>query len=492
MIVRRLMLRAWLGRLSVCWGLILGLTLAPGLSLAQDPESALRAKGLMKRGIAFCLPAEVEFSKAISGPRSEAFRKKKAVDESQAAAAAGQAKLDEFEKQVLKWRQGYDAMNVQYTALSPTSPQASRLAQQINQLVALLNAAPAQLEQAEKSLKEQRAAAAQTREEFIQYVLKLRQQLSELEAEYQKLGADPDIKKALDEANQAGKKFALGPAKSTLEGMRRLEGSVITDAIPIHHNNDRLWRLYVTFNERKPQEMAIDTGASLVVVPHKMAQDVGLYVSGEAPKIKLQLADGKTIIEAQLVTAPTIRVGRFTAKNVKCAVLPANLPEAMALLGMSFLGQYNFKIDKEQSKLVLATVGGPAPGRGAKPSAEAPAAAAPAETVSAPADDGKPKSRSEQLSALLTLSVDEAEGQRALTLQGASGKTLVLHPAKRGPVKTLQERFGDPDELRKIPGPRPAGDSPEEAPAWKMWIWGPVVVLVDESGNTRYFGVREE
>jgi clan AA aspartic protease (TIGR02281 family) len=474
---------------------VLGLTLSLALvalpSRAQDPETTLRAKGLAKRGVAFCLPAEVELSKAISGPRSEAFRKKKAADESQAATTAAQTKLDDFEKQVLKWRQGYDAMNVQYTALSPTSPQASRLAQQINQLVALLNAAPTQMEQAEKALKEQRAASAQSREEFIQYVLKLRQQLSDLEAEYQKLGADPEVKKALEEANQAGKRFALGPAKSTLEAIRRLEGSVITDAIPIHHSNDRLWRLYVTINERKPQEMAIDTGASLVVVPHKMAQDVGLYVSGDAPKVQLQLADGKTVIEAQLVTAPTIRVGRFTAKNVRCAVLPPNLPDAMPLLGMSFLGQYNFKIDKEQSKLVLATVGGTPAGRGGKPSADAPAAAsAPAETASAPAEPGKAKSRTEQLSDLLTLPPDEAEGRKALTAQGANGKALIFHPAKQGPIKTLQERFGDPDEIRKIPGPRDAADA-EPAP-WKLWAWGSVLVIVDETGSTRYFGVREE
>jgi aspartyl protease family protein len=493
MIVCNSLGRLVLRHVSCLLGLAVVLALGGRLYAAEgDPERALRAKGLLKRGVFFCVPEEFELNKAIAGPRAEASRRKRTVDETQAAAAAAKTKLDEFEKQVQKWRQTYDALNVQYAALPSGSPQANRLAQQINPLVALINAAPNQFEQAEKSLKELRTTAAQHREEFIQYVLKLGQDLARLEEQYRKLAADPEVKQALDEYSQAGKKAALGPMKSTLDGVHRLEGSVITDAIPIHPGPDRLYRLFVTINERKPQEMSIDTGASLIVVPYKMAQALNLYVSG-GPKIRLQLADGQTVIEADLVTAPTVRVGRFVAKNVRCAVLPANLDKAEALLGMSFLGQYNFKIDKEQSKLILATVGGAAGSRGSKSTAGA-ETATPAEapaTPAASAEGAKPKTRTEQLAELLTLPADEAAGQRELRAQGQGGKPLVFRPAKRGPAKSLQERFGEPDEMRKVPAPRASADDSATQVFWKIWVWGPVLVLVDESGTTRFFAVTE-
>lgn len=128
-----------------------------------------------------------------------------------------------------------------------------------------------------------------------------------------------------------------------------------------------------------------------------------------------------------------------------------------------------------------------------KASADTAAAVAPpAETAAGPADAAKPKTRTAQLTELLTLPADEAEGQRGLTGQGAGGKPLVFHPAKRGPVKTLQERFGEPDEIRKLPAPRPLADAAAEPVTWEAWAWGPVLVLVDETGTTRYFAVREE
>jgi clan AA aspartic protease (TIGR02281 family) len=484
--------------LAVVFGLAAGVGWASAAD--TDPEGVLRAKGLLRRGNFFCVQAEIDLNKTIAGPRTEAFRRKKAVDEAQAAATAAQAKFDEFEKQVRQWRQTYDALNVQYAALAPTSSQANRLAQQINQLVALLNAAPSQFEQAEKSLQEARTTAAQHREEFIQYVMKLGQDLAALEEQYKKLGADPEIQKALADYTRSGKKGALGPAKSTLDAIHRLEAAVITDSIPIQPGADRLFRVFVTINERKPMEMGIDTGASLVVLPYKMAMAVNLYISGDAQKIKLRLADGQTEIDADLVTAPSIRVGRFVAKNVKCAVLPANLDKAEAMLGMSFLGQYNFKIDKEHNKLILAAVGGQSGGRSAHASASssspasagtppASAAAAPAEPA---ADAAKPKTKAEQLLQLLSLPPDEAAGQRELSTQGPNGKLLVFRPARRGPAKKLQEHLGDPDEIRKVPGPRSAADdeSAQSAP-WKIWTWGNVYVLVDDTGTTRYVAVLE-
>jgi len=82
--------------------------------------------------------------------------------------------------------------------------------------------------------------------------------------------------------------------------------------------------------------------------------------------------------------------------------------------------------------------------------------------------------------------------QGDLIMQTRGGGKLVFHPSKRGPAKTLQDRFGDPDEMHKVPAPRLSDDAPHDAPAWKLWSWGSVKVLVDDSGTTRYFCVGKE
>lgn len=475
-------------------GLVLGLVVvllaAAASSVTADPaEDALRGKGLVRRGGVYCLPEELDLGKSIAGVRPESFKKKKAVDDAQAAAAAAQAKFDELEKTFHQGRQAYDQLNIQYSALPPQSSQANRLAQQINQLVALLNAAPGQLEQADRSLKEVRTAAARQREEFIQYVLNLRQQLNQLDARYRQLATDPEVKKVLDQAAQEGKKLALGPMKSTADAIRKLESSVITDAVPIHKEPGGTWAVFVSINEQPALALGIDTGASLVVLPYKVAETVGLSINSDSPTIKLQLADGETTIEAQLATAKTVRLGRFSLKNVQCAVLPGNLPNAPALLGMTFLGQFNFKIDKEQSKLVLSAVGAAGSSRDAKSKTdEGPVAAG---SEAAPAAEQAPQTPAEKLAALLALPAEQAEGLRELrTASGPTGKPLVFKPCRQGPAKTLQERFGDPDEIRKIPSPERVAEGVEAA-SWKLWTWGSILVLVDDAGTTRYFALVE-
>jgi hypothetical protein len=75
----------------------------------------------------------------------------------------------------------------------------------------------------------------------------------------------------------------------------------------------------------------------------------------DAPKVQLQMADGHTVV-GQMVYADKVRVGKFTAEHVECAVLPAEFSEAAPLLGLSFWRNFIFKIDAEKAKLVMSKV----------------------------------------------------------------------------------------------------------------------------------------
>ena len=111
----------------------------------------------------------------------------------------------------------------------------------------------------------------------------------------------------------------------------------------------------MVFNGKYAEEMAIDTGASIIALPAKMARDAGLTPTADAPKVQLQMADGHTV-EGRMIYAEKVRVGKFTAEHVECSVLPPEFSDAAPLLGLSFWRNFTFKIDNEKAKLTMSKV----------------------------------------------------------------------------------------------------------------------------------------
>ena len=67
------------------------------------------------------------------------------------------------------------------------------------------------------------------------------------------------------------------------------------------------------------------------------------------------LADGSRIT-GRLVTIGSVRVGKFTAENVQCAVLGAEAANAPSLLGMSFLENFKFQVDAAKGTLKMVQI----------------------------------------------------------------------------------------------------------------------------------------
>lgn len=489
-------------RSVIRWGALAALALATqGLTAAdtKEAEDALKAKGLARRASNFCLPEETELAKLISGRTAEAVKRKKTVDDAQARAVAAKKAYDDLENSGRQCRQEYDTLQVQIQAMPPGG-QRNKVIDRNNVLVAILNGMPNRLQQADKAMQEARLSAAAQRESFIEYVVQLRQKYDALVARYKALEVDPAVKKALEEYGRASNRLcSLGPMKTTTETIRKLEGEVLSDEVPIYAGHGNLWQVFMTINGKEPpMEISIDTGASLISLPFKDAQKVGLEPTSQSPEIICTLADGRKI-QAREVKADTVRVGKFTVKNVRCGVMPADCTEATPLLGLSFLNNFNYKIDKTRGLLLMSTIedkekarrATAQAGKGGKRGAlDMPSATAGKEEPPAADESQTP---AEKLAKLLTLDgMDEGSRQGALTFRRRGGEDLVFRPSKRGPAKTLQERFGDPDEMRKFPDPTADSEEAQKKLTWKLWIWGPVQVLVDETGTARYFAVDKK
>ncbi len=319
----------------------------------DSPEAFLASRGLRRLSNVFALAEETEVSARLR--EAESLRKK-AFGAQQKATQAQQV-VDEKKRLMLNYVQ-------QSRELGAKLPLA-RNVEQHNQIVTALNELDARIlimresKQEEQALEKARAAATTLREEFVEQLLGLRQAYEEVGEGYEALAADAAVGRAMEEYSEtASKTYRLGPT-TVFAGMEnklaRLEEMVLSESIPLRRGQGNLWYVDVVFNGRKTQEMAIDTGASVIALSWDVANKVGLAPGDDAPGVLVEVADGR-VVEAKRVLAKTVRVGKFTAENVECAVLPGGLPRTTPLLGLSFFKNFSFKIDSGNGKLIMSQI----------------------------------------------------------------------------------------------------------------------------------------
>lgn len=109
----------------------------------------------------------------------------------------------------------------------------------------------------------------------------------------------------------------------------------------------------VILNDNVKALLILDTGASLVTITKKVADQLNIPENKKGRKLELVMANGKTH-SAVSVILDSVDVGGSKVKNVMAAIVDEP-PEAGidGLLGMSFLGNFLVKIDSNSNKVVL-------------------------------------------------------------------------------------------------------------------------------------------
>ncbi|MBU1998363.1 MAG: retropepsin-like aspartic protease [Candidatus Omnitrophota bacterium] len=108
-------------------------------------------------------------------------------------------------------------------------------------------------------------------------------------------------------------------------------------------------------NNKVPAELLLDTGASLVLLSNEIGRKLGVDKDKKKSIVKMQVADGRQV-EAQYILLDSLMVQGVEAKKVDAAVLLADVDDANfkdGLLGMSFLKNFNFKIDQSNNRIIL-------------------------------------------------------------------------------------------------------------------------------------------
>jgi clan AA aspartic protease (TIGR02281 family) len=341
---------------------LMATVLMAGLAAAADkPDDVLKAKGIRKVGSgSLALVDETTLTKMLA----DALKLKKSAIEAAQVLAIGEHRAVHAKQLILEKTQQRRLIRAQLDQARDNVELHNKLVDALNELadqVTLLETTDFA-----KEAKPLREAANTAREAYIEHVLGMRKLADKIERLYADLAEDAEVKGALDELNKAGGKYALTPSRSFVanqKSLKKLEDAVLSETIPIRNDNDT-FNVSTVLNGKYTKELCIDSGASLVTLPYKMAVEIGATPKAADQDVTLQLADGREI-QAKLITLPSIRVGKFTVEKVECAVMPQNLPDSSAILGMSFLRNFSFKIDSDTSKLTMTKIDSP-PVRGRK------------------------------------------------------------------------------------------------------------------------------
>ncbi len=112
--------------------------------------------------------------------------------------------------------------------------------------------------------------------------------------------------------------------------------------------------LDVNFNNQVTARLAMDTGASYLVISPRLATQLGMSLQPTTPRVDIMTANG--VINVPLVNVDVVKLGDIETPNVTAAVHKLEgktVDEIDGLLGMSFLKRFSMSIDTPRRRMTL-------------------------------------------------------------------------------------------------------------------------------------------
>jgi clan AA aspartic protease (TIGR02281 family) len=104
----------------------------------------------------------------------------------------------------------------------------------------------------------------------------------------------------------------------------------------------------VRLNDRVTAPFLIDTGATDVLIPQAVAEQLGVQIGRDTRRVRYQTANG--IVENPVVTLDAVDLGGARVEGVPASVSPSL---GVGLLGLSFFNHFTYEIDAAQGVVRL-------------------------------------------------------------------------------------------------------------------------------------------
>jgi aspartyl protease family protein len=129
---------------------------------------------------------------------------------------------------------------------------------------------------------------------------------------------------------------------------RSLNAAIKTTRLGSHHQVDTV--LVGPNGVALPVTLIVDTGASTLVLPESMMQELGFAPEMLQPGVSQTAND---IVPVKAGILESVRVGPASAADVPVAFFPDDRLRGAKLLGMSFLSRFRMTLDEAESELIL-------------------------------------------------------------------------------------------------------------------------------------------
>jgi clan AA aspartic protease (TIGR02281 family) len=345
---------------AIFGGCVLLCAVEGALGDGRTPNAKLAAKGIHATRSGFSLLAEAEFLKAVSTAKALKRRRSAAINQPQSIGSDNQ----EAAAQVAALMQQNGVLRERLSEINRASfSLRGQVVRQINDQIAANEEQIAlireTLKQSTKSIDERRQNQNSVLQKCVQEVREARKLAERIIACYGELNRDKEVVAALKEWNEAAHtSYSLKPSRSFESALKRLEGlekDIVPGQIPLRKEGESYYAT-VAINGDKICEMVVDAAAPMIVLPYRVAVDAGVDCDAASQTTTTQFPDGSKV-QAKRVLLKSVRLGSFSAKNVPCDVLPAKNTTAKAILGISFLSQFKFKLNLLVPELSLERIG---------------------------------------------------------------------------------------------------------------------------------------
>ncbi len=336
--------------------LMVSATLA-GIASADEPsaKSVLSDKGLRNVGKYWILRGEKDLGKRLKSFGRFRMQVSKAVQQ-----------RDEFEQNIAAIKKSIRSLYAERMQKSRELGRAdsgwayNKAVSRINEITDQMSLYYQSIADAEHDNPARRALAA-AKDAYLAELIEMQAMAKKTQADYDLLSNDAEVRDALEELSAImGKAIKLGPRKvfgRYVKDLAALASVVQTDKIDLERHGE-VFYVNTVINGEHHERMMFDTGASIVLLPHKLAERIGLRPTDDDPRIQLTIANGQRV-EGILMTLDSLQIGNARAQNVECTVLPAEMAEVTPLLGGTFLRHFNYSISPDAGILTLTRIESP-------------------------------------------------------------------------------------------------------------------------------------